>query len=165
MRERQKVKDNQMSIDCHSSLVVWDGRSKGCFANIRRSLELQKPVSIYLASENIFIQNTNINEAYIENVYRTSVGYSASEALEQLKKRSFDGFPSTRGFNKFLLENDVLQKENGVYFPNEKYRKYFKTNIHRGKKTGVNFKIDFFDWFEGAFPNSKKPETVELEFE
>ena len=28
MRERQKVKDRQMSIDSDSSLAIWDGRSK-----------------------------------------------------------------------------------------------------------------------------------------
>ena len=51
-----------MSIDCHSS---WFGiNSKGCLC--KHSADLELPVSIYLASENIFIQNTNINEAYIE---------------------------------------------------------------------------------------------------
>ena len=154
-----------MSIDCDSSLVVWDGRSKGCFANIRRSLERQKPVSIYLASENGFIHQSNVNEAYIENVYRTSVGYSASEALEQLKQRSFDRFKSTRAFNKFLIDNGVLQRENDVYFPNEECREYFQTNKHRGKITGVNFKIEFFDWFERAYPGCRNIKTAEIAFE
>ena len=164
MRERQKVKDTQMSIDSDSSLVIWDGRSKGCFANIRRALQFQKPVSIYLMSENGFIEDNDINLEYIERVYRSSVGYSASEALEQLKRSSPNCFKSTRAFNQFLVNKEVLRRENGIYLPNEGYREFFEVTKYRGKITGVIFKITFFDWFDKAFPCSIPNETEKFDF-
>lgn len=165
MRERQKVKDKQMSMDSDSSLVIWDGRSQGCFANIQRAFQFQKPLSIYLMSENAFIQENDINLEYLESVYRSSVGYSASEALEQLKENSHNCFQSTRAFNQFLVNKEILRRENGVYLPNESFQEFFEVTKYRGKVTGVKFKIDFFDWFEGAFPVSIKPKTAEIEFE
>ena len=164
LRERQKVKDKQMSIDCNTSLVVWDGRSKGCLSNIKRSINFQKSVSVYLSCRKIFIESSNINEHFIENIYRSAVGYSATETLEQLKIREFHGFESTRAFNKFLIENNIILKEKGIYFANNEYKKYFITIKHRGKETGMSFKSEFLEWFVEAFFYRKNLKTPEFDF-
>jgi hypothetical protein len=164
MRERQKVKDERMSIECDSSLVIWDGKSKGCFSNIKRSINLQKPIRVFLWSSKDFIEQCNISENSIDNIYRSSVGYSATETLELLKKRAFNGFDSTRAFNKFLLDNNIIQKEKKIYHPQKDYQQYFITNKHLGKVTGINFKIEFLDWFEETFSHSKNLKTPEFDF-
>ena len=52
-----------MSIDSDSSLVIWDGRSKDALQH-STGFTVSKPVSIYLMSENGFIEDNDINLVY-----------------------------------------------------------------------------------------------------
>ncbi|RTZ92326.1 MAG: hypothetical protein DSY91_03820 [Deltaproteobacteria bacterium] len=55
-RNRQAFKDRAMTEASDFSLVVWDGKSKGSYANIARALEQGKKVKVYLVPEERFLE-------------------------------------------------------------------------------------------------------------
>ena len=46
--ERQQAKDQAMTKDCDYCLVIWNGRSKGSYANILRAKELKKGLKVVI---------------------------------------------------------------------------------------------------------------------
>ncbi|RKX66132.1 MAG: hypothetical protein DRP41_02150 [Thermodesulfobacteriota bacterium] len=46
--ERQQAKDQAMTRDCDYCLVIWNGRSKGSYANILRAKELKKGLKVVI---------------------------------------------------------------------------------------------------------------------
>jgi len=46
--ERQQAKDQAMTRDCDYCLVIWNGKSKGSYANILRAKELKKVVKVVI---------------------------------------------------------------------------------------------------------------------
>ena len=54
-RERQTYKDKAMSEESEFSLVIWDGSSKGSYANILRALENNKGVKVYYQEINDYL--------------------------------------------------------------------------------------------------------------
>ena len=53
-RERQTYKDEAMSDDSDFSFVIWDGKSKGSFANILRAIDTNKFAKVYYIFEERF---------------------------------------------------------------------------------------------------------------
>jgi adenine-specific DNA-methyltransferase len=45
------LKDAAMAADAECGLMLWDGKSRGTLANIRRLLAAGKPVAVYLAGD------------------------------------------------------------------------------------------------------------------
>jgi len=50
------AKDREMSLLAGAGLVIWDGTSKGSFANIRRLCDRGCPVTVYLQPTGRFVQ-------------------------------------------------------------------------------------------------------------
>ena len=46
--ERQQAKDQAMTRDCDYCLVIWNGKSKGSYANILRAKELKKGLKVVI---------------------------------------------------------------------------------------------------------------------
>jgi len=46
--ERQQAKDQAMTKDCDYCLVIWNGKSKGSYANILRAKKLKKVVKVVI---------------------------------------------------------------------------------------------------------------------
>ena len=46
--ERQREKDKAMTRDCDYCLVIWNGKSKGSYANILRAKELKKGLKVVI---------------------------------------------------------------------------------------------------------------------
>jgi len=46
--ERQRAKDQAMTRDCDYCLVIWNGKSKGSYANILRAKELKKGLKVVI---------------------------------------------------------------------------------------------------------------------
>ena len=53
-REKQTYKDEAMSTDSDFSFVIWDGKSKGSFANILRAINSNKFAKVYYIFEERF---------------------------------------------------------------------------------------------------------------
>ncbi|MCK5538108.1 MAG: hypothetical protein KAI79_14880 [Bacteroidales bacterium] len=161
-RERQKEKDAAMTIDSDYSLVIWDGVSKGSYQNILRAIEKDKKVKVYLNQENKFLDPNKIKVDEIEYTFRKNNGYTAKEVIEYLINEGEDYFQQTRAFNKCLLDNKIIKKEDGVYLPTPQYKKLFIIDKYRGKIKGIKFNNDFINWVEKWIKDIKPPEELSM---
>ena len=93
-----------MSNDSDFSFVIWDGKSKGSFANILRAIDSNKFAKVYYIFEERFLEQTKINNNEIEFIYRTHNGYTASEVVEYLQNQGIEKFKKTQDLNKYLLK-------------------------------------------------------------
>lgn len=145
-RERQREKDKAMTEDSDYSLVIWDGKSKGSFNNILRSLEQNKPVIVYFTKNDDFLPKNKVNKVEISYIYYDLNGYSGDEILEVLRADRYEFFKSARELNKFLKDKNVIEKKENIYMPCEGYENLFKIEYYRGKPTNLRFSMDFYDW-------------------
>jgi|APSaa5957512576_1039674.scaffolds.fasta_scaffold29918_1 hypothetical protein len=161
-RERQKEKDAAMTKDSEYSLVIWDGKSKGSYQNILRALEHNKKIKVYLHLENKFLEPDKITNEEIEFIYRKNNGYTAKEVVEYLISEGEDYFQQTRAFNKCLMEQRIIKKEDGVYLPMPQYEKLIIIDKYRGKIKGIKFNNDFINWVEKWVKEIKPPEELSM---
>lgn len=155
-RERQQEKDKVMTIDSDYSLIIWDGFSKGSYANILRALENNKKAKVYLNDR--FLSSEKITKQEIEYIYRTNNGYTASEVVEFLKESFCNFFTKTQDLNKYLIQKSILTKDGGVYVPSKAHEELFFIDRYKGKVTGIRFKNEFIDWIELMI---KKPNNMQ----
>jgi hypothetical protein len=159
-RERQREKDAAMTADSDYSLVIWDGKSKGSYQNILRAIEANKKIKVFLQSENRYIEAAKVTSDEIEFIYRKNNGYTAKEVVEYLISEGEDYFLQTQAFNKCMLEQHILKKEDDVYLPMAGYEHMFIIDKYRGKVKGVKFNNEFINWVERWVKENKPP--VEL---
>ena len=161
-RERQKEKDAAMTIESDYSLVVWDGFSKGSYANINRALEKGKKVKVYLKEADSYLPHPKITKNEIDFIYRKNNGYTAAEVVEYLQREGEEFFVNTRAFNKCLIENKIIKKEEGVYLPCDNYERLFMIDKYRGAVKGIKFTDDFISWIENWIKTNRPPEELSL---
>ena len=161
-RERQLEKDKAMTMDSDFSLIVWDGKSKGSYRNALRATENGKKVKLYLESEDRFLDQDKINEMELEFIFRKNNGYTAAEVVAYLISEGEDFFKNTREFNKCLIENKIIKKEDDCYKPCKGYEHLFFIEKYRGKDKGVKFKNEFVNWIERWIKDNKQPEQQDL---
>ena len=147
-RERQTYKDKAMSDDSDFSLVIWDGKSKGSFANILRAIDSNKFVKVYYTQEEKFLEQSKITKNEIEFIYRLHNGYTASEVVEYLQNQGIEKFKKTQDLNKYLLEKNVIKKEDKIYLPQDKYSNLLMIEMYKSKPSGIKFNNDFISWIE-----------------
>lgn len=159
-RERQQAKDIAMTEDSGYSLVIWDGKSKGSYNNILRSLEKGQKIKVYSnESHNFFIPSSDTE---VESIFRKNNGYAAGEVVDLLKSKGNDFFKNTRAFNKALLEHRIITKEGKVYHPAPKYEHLMVVLQHKGRATGIRFTHDFIGWLEKWIPTIAPQESKAL---
>lgn len=146
-REKQKEKDKAMTNDSEYSLVIWDGKSKGSYSNILRSLEQKKAVKVYLDEIKKFIEKDKITIPEIEYIYRKNNGYTAQEIVEYLLAINITQFKNTRDLNKYLIEKKIIAKEESIYIP-VMDKNFFIIETYQGKVSGLKFTNEFIQWFE-----------------
>jgi hypothetical protein len=163
-RERQQEKDKKMTLDSNYSLVIWDGKSKGSYANIIRAIDNNKKVKVYLTQINDFIPQNKINKEEIKFIYSENNGYTATEVVNYLKEQGIDKFKRPQQLNKFLLDNLVIKKENKIYLPTEKYKDLFIIEKFRGKVKGIKFRNEFIEWIENRLKPKSSYKQLSLTF-
>lgn len=161
-RERQQEKDAAMTMDSEYSFVIWDGKSKGSYNNILRAINNNKKIKLYLSYENRFLETEKINKNEIEYIFRKNNGYSASEVVEYLKREGEEYFKDTRSFNKCLIDNNVIRKEESIYIPMPDYEYLFYVDKYQGKIKGIKFTNEFINWVEKWIKKNKQPESLDL---
>jgi len=149
-RKKQTFKDSYMTRNSDYSLVIWDGKSKGSYANIVRSLELGQAIKIYLESEKRFLTKNEINSETIEKIYKSSNGYTSSEILKLLAHNNIaSSIHSVKEFKNFLLQSHFVKQIEDQLIPNENYLDYFIVKNYRGK-TNIRFKHKIIDLIKQA---------------
>ena len=161
-RELQKEKDEAMTIDSEYSFVIWDGKSTGSYNNILRAINNDKKIKLYLNYENRFLDTKKITINEIEYIFRKNNGYTASEVVEYLKKEGEEFFQNTKSFNKCLLDNNVIKKEESIYMPMPNYEHLFYVDKYQGKIKGIRFTNEFINWIERWIKKNKQPEEFDL---
>lgn len=156
-RERQMRKDSVMTDDCHFSLIIWDGKSKGSYANIQRTLEQNKKIKLYTTFENGFSPPSKITASNVEFIFRQHNGYSASEIVKELQANGYGYFSNTLQLNKFLLNKGVVTKPDKTYLPTTQFAHLLIEKKYKGKPAGVAFTIDFIDWIEEKLKKTFSP--------
>jgi len=144
-RERQQEKDKAMTNDSQYSFIIWDGKSKGSYANILRAFEQDKKIKLY--AKNRFLEQDEITKQNIEAIYRENSGYTAFEVVQQLKNI----FSRTQDLNKYLVQNSIIKKNNNIYQPMSQYEDLFIIDRYRGRVKGIKFRSEFLRWIEGSF--------------
>ena len=163
-RERQAEKDKAMTLDSGFSLIIWDGKSKGSYQNTLRAIESQKKIKLYLEYEGSFLGQEKINKLELEFIFRKNNGYTAAEVVDYLTSEGEEFFKNTREFNKCLIENKIIKKEDDIYKPMPGYEHLFFIEKYRGKDKGIKFKNEFINWIEKWIKEIKPPEQSELIF-
>ncbi len=159
-RERQQEKDKAMTMDSEFTFTIWDSKSKGSYSNILRGLDNHKKVKIYLSNKNSFLNKITKDE--IEFIYRENNGYTASEVIQYLKNEAEEIFQKTQDLNKYLMNKLVLQKDDKIYIPTNKYENLFIIDKYRGKTKGIKFKNEFISWIGKHIKEERKPQQASL---
>ena len=148
-RERQQEKDKAMTKDSQYSFVIWDGKSKGSYANVIRAFEQDKKIKLY--AENRFLEQNEINQQNIEAIYRKNSGYTAFEVVQQLKNI----FNRTQDLNRYLVQNSIIKKDDNVYQPMSQYEDLFIIDRYRGRVKGIKFRSEFLGWIEESLKSDR----------
>ena len=72
-----------MTNDSEYSLVIWDGKSKGSYSNILRSLEQNKPVKVYM-SGNVAVQAELVSLLPGANIHDSNISQQDIETASLL---------------------------------------------------------------------------------
>jgi len=137
-REKQKFKDAAMAKDCDYMFIIWDGKSKGSYANILNALNMNKPFKVFYTKYNRFLKNEEKTFQAIHYIYKHNTGYTITELFDELKKSgSATNFKSTAQLKDYLINLNVLQNEQNILKPTENYKNYFIEERHKGS---VRFK-------------------------
>jgi len=159
-RERQQEKDKAMTLDSEFTFAVWNSKSKGSYANILRGLDNHKKIKVYLLDKNSFLNNITKDE--IEFIYRESNGYTASEVIQYLKDEAEVVFQKTQDLNKYLITKLVIQRDDKIYLPTNKYENLFIVDKYHGKTKGIKFRNEFISWIEKNIKEEKKLQQTSL---
>jgi hypothetical protein len=134
-----------MTQNSDYSLVIWDGKSKGSYANIIRSIEQKQPLKVYLDTEKRFLNKEEISEENIETIYKSNHGYTSTEILKLLDhSNTASSIHTVKEFKNFLLRSHFVKKMGDQLIPNEQYADYFVIENYRSK-TNIRFKSKILD--------------------
>lgn len=146
-RERQKFKDIRMTQECDYGFVIWDEESKGSYENILRLIELNKPFRVYTSKKDDFLTDVEKKKENIELLFKSNNGLTALEVAEELKNRDILSFNSAKDVNKYLVENNIVYKEENCYLPTKGNEQYVIVKLsRRGKQS--KYSVDLVDFIE-----------------
>jgi len=159
-RERQTYKDKAMNKESIFALVVWDGMSRGSYANIIRALRGNKQVKVYYQDIHNYLEATKVTIAQIESIFREKNGYTTLEIIRYLQDNGIKRYKRSQDLNKFLLTQNLLTKEGKIYQPTSKNPELFIVETYRGKPSGVKFNNNFITWIENNELSSQPQQAL-----
>jgi hypothetical protein len=159
-RQRQQEKDKAMTLDSEFTFTIWDSKSKGSYTNILRAFDNHKKLKIYLSDKNLFLNQ--ITKDKIEFIYRENNGYTALEVIQCLKNEAEVIFQKTQDLNKYLIQKLIIQKDDKIYMPTNKYENLFIIDKYHGRIIGIKFKNEFIDWIKKYIKEDKKLQQASL---
>ncbi|WP_309498791.1 hypothetical protein [Sulfurovum sp.] len=144
-REKQTAKDVYMTQHSDYSFVIWDGKSKGSYANITRAMESQKKLKVYYLQENRCLSISELESKNIEMLYKSNIGYTASEIVNKIKSSNlYIGISKVSELKEWLVSHRVFKVNQTKVEINKEYKNYFIVENYRGKET-VKYKYDVID--------------------
>lgn len=141
-REKQTSKDNYMTTHTDYSFVIWDGMSKGSYANIQRGLEQGKKLKIYYTSTNKFLSKEELEPSSIENIYKSNTGYTPSEIVAKIKSSNiYTNISKVSELKEWLVNHKIFKEYKNKIEVDSQYKDYFIVETYRGNQT-IRYKQD-----------------------
>jgi len=150
-REKQIIKDQEMTKDSDISFVIWDGKSNGSYNNILRAIEYNKEIQVFL--DNSFLSKEEITKENITNIFNERHEYSLTQYLNDiLKKNHQNKIKTTKKMKEILQKKGILISNNSY---DNKYEKYITVKNIRGHPV-INYKKSLLDDVFKEFLEEKK---------
>lgn len=144
-RERQTYKDEAMSNDSDFSFVIWDGKSKGSFANIKRAIENNKKLKVYYLLFDRCLEKDELSLKNLEDIYKSNTGYTSSEMLEKIKKLNiYTNISKVGELKSWFISQKIFNQTKNKIEINKNYKEYFIVENYRGSQT-IKYKNDVLE--------------------
>lgn len=148
-REKQTSKDEFMTQASDYSFVIWDGKSKGSFSNIKRAIEANKKIKIYYVNFDRFLDKDELNISYIENIYKSNTGYTSSEIVEKIKASNmYTNISKVSELKEWFINHKIFKQSQDKLEINSNYKNYFIVENYRGNET-IKYKKDVLELIAG----------------
>jgi hypothetical protein len=144
-REKQTTKDRYMTERSDYSFVIWDGKSKGSFANIKRAIENDKKLKVYYLQEDRCLTTSELKVENIETIHKSNTGYTASEIVKKIKSSDlYIGISKVSELKEWLVNHRIFKIHQNKIEINKEYKNYFIVENYRGNET-VKYKHDVIE--------------------
>lgn len=108
-RAKQTFKDEKMIESCDYCFCIWDGKSKGSYANIKKTLA-KKQVCVYYNGDILKLPPNQDSKNKMDAIYESNNGYSIREIYNLLKEYYECGKESD--FKKILKDKKLIKDTN-----------------------------------------------------
>lgn len=148
-REKQTSKDEFMTQESDYSFVVWDGKSKGSFANIKRAIKFNKKIKVYYVNLDRCLDKDELNITYIENIYKSNTGYTPSEIVAKIKASNiYTNISKASELKEWFINHNIFKQSSDKLEINSSYKNYFIIENYRGNET-IKYKKDVLELIAG----------------
>lgn len=144
-REQQTFKDSYMTIHTDYSFVIWDGKSKGSFANIKRTFDQEKKLKVYYIKIDRCLLKDELTLSNIENIYKSNMGYTPSEIVAKIKASNiYTNISKVSELKEWMISHKIFTNYKDKLEVDKKYQDYFIIENYRGNQT-IRYKKDVLD--------------------
>jgi hypothetical protein len=144
-REQQTFKDEFMTTHADYSFVIWDGKSKGSFTNIKRAFEQEKKLKIYYMKLDRYLLKDELIPSNIENIYKSNTGYTPSEIVAKIKASNiYTNISKVSELKEWMISHKIFKCDKNKVEVNSNYKDYFIVENYRGTQT-IKYKKDVLD--------------------
>jgi hypothetical protein len=134
-----------MTTDTDYSFVVWDGKSKGSLANIKRAFEQEKKLKIYYIKIDRCLLKEELTLLNIENIYKSNTGYSPSEIVAKIKASNiYTNISKVSELKEWMISHKIFKSHEKRVEVNSNYEDYFIIENYRGNQT-IRYKKNVLD--------------------
>lgn len=144
-REQQSSKDSYMTAHADYSLVVWNGKSKGSFTNIKRAFEHGKKLKIYYTKLQRYLTKEELDLPNIKSIYKSNTGYTSSEIVAKIKSSNiYTNISRASELKEWMIRHKILKNHQNKLEVNSQYQDYFIIESYRGTQT-IKYKQDILE--------------------
>ena len=168
-REKQQFKDRKMVAECDISYCIWNGKSKGTYENIKKVLDSNKDIEIYLIQEKSE-ENLSTNNGFrelknkIEEIYAQNNGYSLRDIYKILKEESYE-INSEEKFREELERYKLIKRKKNknktIYMPIDE-EKYGIICKYRNQISSYRYTDEFIDLVRKKLIDNGKPDLANI---
>ena len=135
-REQQTFKDIYMTNNTDYSFVIWDGKSKGSFSNIKRAFKENKKLKIYYMSIDRCLLKEELTPSSIENIYKSNTGYTPSEIVAKIKTSNiYTNISKVSELKEWFINHKIFKQTQNKLEIDSKYKDYFIVENYRGSQS------------------------------
>lgn len=141
-REQQSFKDEFMTTHTDYSFVIWDGKSKGSFANIQRALKNEKKLKVYYIKLDRCLRKEELTLSSIESVSKSNTGYTPSEIVAKIKLSNiYTNISKVSDLKEWMINHKIFKSHQNKVEVDSNYQDYFIVENYRGSQT-IKYKKD-----------------------